>query len=93
MTLAPCRGAYSLSGKYDKILLEHCFSTFLRPAMVRFIFFPITRVVKLVYREIFRQIRPLTSSVEFFEVGTSTPKWRKRLGADSRKPAKLIENH
>ena len=72
--LAPYRGAYSLSGKYDKILLEHCFSTFLRPATVGFIFFPNTRVVELICREIFDLIGPLTSSVDFFEVGTSTPK-------------------
>ena len=60
--------------------------------MVRFIFFPITRVVKLIYRENFSRIRPLTSSVEFFEVGTSSRKWRKRLVADDRQTAKLIEN-
>ena len=60
--------------------------------MVRFIFFPNTRVVKLIHREIFKQIRPLTSSVEFFQVGTSPLKWRKRLVAADRQTAKLIEN-
>ena len=60
--------------------------------MVRFIFFPITRVVKLIHREIFKQIRPLTSSVEFFQVGASPRKQRKRLVAANRQTAKLIEN-